>query len=153
MHHRLLGLEERAHVISLRLWFEGNIKHALRPSLGRPSLALSEIVDGSPVCQSYHLVEFHSKEVFSHGSHRCLTLVEVHPRESLAVAGEIHIPIIIRLNISHLGKVARQGVGLPVAVAGMHGHGHLTCGVVSLYEGLHEFVLRHTPVVERSVVI
>ena len=35
----------------------------------------------------------------------------------------------------------------------MHRHGHLACGVVSLYEGFHEFVLSHSPVVERGVIV
>ena len=108
MHHGLFRFEERTHVISLWLGFEGDVKHSLRPALCRPSLAFSEIVDGSPIGKSYNFVKFHGKEVFTHCSHRRLALVEVHPWESLRVAWEIHIPIIISLYVCHLGKVARQ---------------------------------------------
>ena len=130
--HRFLILEETLHVEGFRLGFKRYVKHALCPSLGGPSLTLSEIVDGSPICQSDDLVEVHGEIVLAHSGHSGFTLIELHPRKTSAVTGEIHISVVIGLHIGNHGEVTWKRVCFPVAVTGMHGHGDKTGGVVSL---------------------
>ena len=103
MYHRHVWAEERLHVVSLRFGFQGDVEDTLAPALSRPALRLTQIVDSPPVGQSDDLVAIHLKEILSHGSHRSLALVELHPGETPTVAGEIHIPIIISLHVGNHG--------------------------------------------------
>ena len=121
------------------------------PSLGRPSLRLAQVVDSSPIGQTDNLVKVHLKVVGPHGSCRCLTLVERHPREAPAVAREVHITIVIGLYVCLHGQVTGQRVRLPVAVAWVHGNRDEACGVVVLQYGAHHFVASDSKVIERLV--
>ena len=104
----------------------------MRPPLLGPSLTLAEIVYGTPVGKSDDLVEVHSEIVLAHGCNGSLRLIESHPREFSAIAREVHITIVIRLEISNHCKVAGEGIGLPVAIARKHGNGYLARVVISL---------------------
>ena len=149
-YQRLVG-EERLHEVCLGLRHEVDVEHALRPTLLRPALALAQVVDGSPVGQSDDAAEIHLKPVGSHGCRRSLALIELHPRKALAVAGEIHIAVVVGLDVGLHGQVTRQRVGLPVAVARVHGNGNQSGGVVTLQHGFHHLVACHAEVVERLV--
>ena len=151
MRHRLVGHEERLHIVGLRLRLQGDVEHALRPTLGWPALRLTQVVDGAPVGQSDNAVEIHLEVVLPHSGHRGLALVERHPGESAPVAWEVHIAVVISLHVGHHRQVARQRVGLPVAVAGVHGHRHQARRVVALQQGLLEFEHGDAEVVERLV--
>ena len=147
VNHRLVGQEEAPHVVSLWLRLQTDVEHALRPSLGGPSLALAQIVDGTPIGQSDDLVEIHLEIVLSHGRDGSLALVERHPGEAPSVAGEVHVAIVIGLHVGNHSQVAGQRVGLPVAIARMHGHRHQSGAVVALHQRLHQPVHGHAEVV------
>ena len=151
MHQRFVGFEERAHVIGLGLGFERDVEHALCPTLRGPTLTLAEVVDGAPVGETDDAVEVHLEVVLSHRGDRGLALVEGHPGETAPVAREVHIAIIIGLNVGLDGEVVGQGVGIPVTVTGMHGDGDETGGVVTLEQRLLQLVHRDAEIVERLV--
>ena len=132
VYQQFFWFQERLHEKSFGLRFEGDIEHALRPTLCGPSLTLAEVVDGSPVGQAYHLVKIHLKEVRTHVGHVGLALVERHPGEPPSVAGEVHIAVVVRLYVGDHRQVVGQGIGIPVTVAWVHGHGHKSGGVVAL---------------------
>ena len=146
-----VGLEHASHEICLGLRLKRYVEHALCPTLCGPSLRLAEIVDGSPVGESDDTVEVHLEEVRSHSGHGGLALVERHPREATTIAWEVHIAIVVGLPIGLHGKVAGQRVGIPVAIARMHGHSDKSCGIVTLDECLLQFEHGHAEVVERLV--
>ena len=143
--------EQTLHQVGFGLGFQCDVEHPLSPSLGRPPLRFAQIVDSPPVSESNDFVEVHLEEVGTHIADACLTLVERHPREASSIAGEIHIPIIIGLYVCLHGKVARQRVRFPVAIARMHGYGNQTGGVVTLQSRFHHLVARHAKVVEGLV--
>ena len=151
VHQRFFGLEEALHVVSLRFWLQRDVEDTLSPAFVGPSLRLSEVVDCPPVSQSDNLVEVHFEEILSHGGYGSLALVELHPRETASVAREIHITVVVRLHICLHGEVGRQRIGVPIAVAWMHGHGDQTGGIVSLYERPHELIHGDAEVVERLI--
>ena len=107
VYYRLVRAEEALHQKSLGLWIQLNIEYALVPSFGWPPLTLSKIVNGSPVSESHHLVEFHLKPVLSHRGHRCLALIECHPREASTIARKIHVTVVICLYVGDTCKVTR----------------------------------------------
>ena len=139
--------EEALHEVRVRLRLQRDVEHALVPTLGRPSETFAEVVDGSPVSQSDGLVEVHLEEVRSHGSRGSLALVEHLVREAFAVAGEVHVAVVVRVHLRLDGEVARQGVRLPVAVAWVHGHGGQSRVVVAVQQFLLQLVSRYAPVV------
>ena len=105
MHQRLVGLEERPHIIGFGLGLERDVEHTLCPTLCWPALTLAQIVDGTPVGEADHTVEVHLEVVLSHGGDGGLALVEGHPGEAAPVAGEVHIAIIIGLYVGLYGEV------------------------------------------------
>ena len=143
--------EQTLHQVGFGLGFQCDVEHPLSPPFGRPPLRFAQVVDSPPISQSYHLVEIHLKEIWTHIADACLTLVERHPRETSSIAREIHIPIIIGLYVCLHGKVARQRVRFPVAIARMHGYRNQTGGVVTLQSRFHHLVARHAKVVEGLV--
>ena len=109
-------------------------------------MRLAKIVYGTPVCQSYDAVEVHSEVVLTHILRRRLALVERHPRVASSVAGEIHVPIVICLNVGLQREVTGYGVGLPVTIARMHSHRNLSGGVIAFEHRTHHLVTRNTEV-------
>ena len=151
MNHRLFGHEHGLHEEGLGLGFQRDVEHTLCPSFRGPSLALAKIVDGTPVSQTNHFVEIHGKEVLAHRCCGGFALVERHPREATAIAGEIHVTVVVGLNVGLQGEVAGQRVSLPIAVARVHGDGDEPRGVVAVNQRFHQFIHRHPKIVERLV--
>ena len=153
MYYGFIGFEEGTHVVGFWLCLERDVEDTLCPSFHGPSLALAEIVDGSPVSKADGSVAIHSEEILAHCRYACLTLIERHPGEACLVAWEVHVAVVIGLEIGNHSQIAGQGVSLPVAVSGVHGYCHLARGVIALYEGAHELELGHAEVVERHIVV
>ena len=130
--HRFFRLENASQEPGYGFWFERDVEYALGPALGGPSGRFTEIVDHAPVGQTYHAVEVHFVEIRAHAGCVGLALVENHSWKSAAVAGEIHISVIIRGDVGGQGQRGGEGVGVDVAVAGVHGHGQGSGGVVAL---------------------
>ena len=130
---------------------EGYVEHSLIPSLDRPSHTLTEIVDCSPIGQTYNLVEVHLEKVGSHGSSTCLTLIEYLFGIASGVSWEVHIAVVIGVDLSGNGKRCRYGVGVYVTVAWVHGNSGKTSVVISAKEFFLQFICRHSPIVEGKV--
>ena len=119
--HRLVR-EETLRIVCLWLWLQRNVEHTLCPSLRWPSLTFAEIVDTTPIAESDDLVQVHREIVLTHRSHTCLALVECHVRVFLTVAREIHIAVVVALNIRNLCQVAWVLVRIPIAETWVHGN-------------------------------
>ena len=150
MHGRLLR-EHTLHEVSIRLWLQGDVEHTLVPALHRPSHTLAEIVDGTPISQTDHLVPIHLIEVRSHRSRTCLTLIEGLLWITLHIAREVHIAIVVGVDLRSHRQVGRNVVGLQIAIARVHRHGRETSIIITMKQFLLKFVCRHAPVVERQV--
>ena len=149
--YQWLVVEEALHEIGFGFGLQRDVEHALCPAFCRPTLTLAQVVDSAPVGQTYHLVEIHLKPVGSHLVDARLALVEGHPGEAAPIAREVHVTVVISLDISLHGEIAGQRVGLPVAIARVHGNGHPSGRVVALHHWAHHAVAGHAPVVERLV--
>ena len=106
VHYGLVGFEETAHVVGLGLGIEGDVKYTLAPTFCRPALTLAQIVDGTPIGEAHHFVTIHLEEVRTHRGYRGLALVEGHPGEAAPIAGEIHVAVVVGLEIGNLRQFA-----------------------------------------------
>ena len=148
-----LILKHTLHEISIRLWLERKVEHTLIPSLDRPSHTLAQIIDGTPISQTQHLVTVHLIEVWSHRSHTRLTLIEGLFRITLHITREVHIAIVVGVYLGCHRQIGRNGIGLDVAVAGMHRHGRQSGIVITVQQLLLDFIGGNAPIIERQIAV
>ncbi len=151
MDERLILLEIAFQKIGVGLGLERYVEDTLFPTLGRPSCRLAEIVDHAPVSQADHLVEIHIEIVRPHIGGVGLALIEHHPGKTPAVAGEIHIPVVVGRHIGLQSQRRRQRVGLLAAATRMHGHRHRARPVITVEQSLLHPVRSHSPVGIRDI--
>ena len=150
VHDRLVG-EHRLEQIGLWLGQQRAVEDTVVPSLARPAKALAVVVYHTPIGQAHDTVEIHVEIVRPHHRQVGLALIEDHVGKAPAVAREVHIAIVVSLDVRDHRQVAGQRVGLPVAAARVHGHGDRPRVVVAAQQSAQQTVGRHAPVVERQV--
>ena len=145
VHQRLVG-EIALDEIGVGLRLERDVEHALRPSFLWPAIAFAQVVNHTPVSQSQHLVEVHLEVVRTHHRRVGLALIENHMGETLAVAREIHISVVVGGDVCLMHERCRQRVGVDVAATRVHGHCDGPLLVVAFQQLLLHPVGRHAPV-------
>ena len=141
------------HEISIWLWLKRKVEHTLIPTLDRPSHTLAQVIDGSPISQTQHLVTVHLIEVWSHRSHTRLALIEGLFRITLHITREVHIAIVVGVYLGSHRQISRDRICLDVAVAGMHGNGRQSGIIITVQQFLLEFISRHAPIIKRQVAV
>ena len=143
--------EESLHEIGIGLRLKRDIKYPLIPTLYRPPHTLTKIINSTPIGESDDLITIHLEEIRSHGCHTRLTLVECLFWISAAITGEIHIAVVVGVDLGSYGKVGGNGVCINIAVARMHGDCRQTAVVITAEQFTLQLIGRHTPIVERQV--
>ena len=95
----------------------------------------------------------HLIEVWSHRSHTRLTLIEGLFRIALHITWEVHIAIVVGVYLGCHRQIGRNGIGLDVAVAGMHRHGSQSSIIISVQQLLLDFIGGNAPIIERQIAV